>query len=84
MSWKDCDGDCHTGRVTVIDEVCGKLTLTSDGATAIPAAHAWVKLEYWTKSRGWTETLMREAIEYLAAHKMLLRFGELERATSAD
>lgn len=84
MSWKDCDGDCHVGWVAVDDEVCGKLTLTSDGATPIPAAYAWVKLEYWTRARGWTEMLMQEAVEYLSAHKVLLRFGELERATSAD
>ena len=84
MTWKDCDGDCHDGYVNVLDAVCGKLKLTSDGATAIPAAYAWVKLEYWTRYRGWTESLMREAIEYLSAHKVLLRFGELERATSAD
>lgn len=84
MSWKDCNGGCHTGYVVVDDEICGKLTLTSNGTTAIPAAYAWVKLEYWTRARGWTETLMQEAIEYLAAHKILLRFGELERATSAD
>lgn len=84
MSWKDCNGDCHTGYVTVLDETCGKLKLTSDGTAALPATYAWVHLEYWTRARGWTENLMREAVEYLAAHKILLRFGELERATSAD
>lgn len=84
MTWKDCDGDCHTGYVSVVDDTCGKLSLTSDGATAIPSAYAWVKLEYWTRTRGWTRDLMHEAISYLAAHKVLLRLGELERATSAD
>lgn len=84
MTWKDCDGACHNGYVTVLEADCGKLTLTSDGVTPIPAAYAWVKLEYWTRTKGWTEDLMREAIEYLAAHKILLRLGELERATSAD
>lgn len=84
MTWKDCDGDCHNGYVTVLDAHCGKLTLTSDGVTPIPAAHAWVKLEYLTKTRGWTRELMHEAMEYLSAHKVLLRLGELERATSAD
>ena len=84
MTWKDCNGDCHNGYVTVLDDVCGKLTLTSDGVTPMPAAYAWVKLEYWTRTRGWTRDLMHQAIEYLAAHKVLLRLGELERATSAD
>jgi len=84
MSWKDCDGNCHVGYVAVLDSICGQLTLTQNGVTPIPAAYAWVKLEYWTRARGWTEDLMREAVEYLSAHKILLRFGELERATSAD
>jgi len=34
MSWKDCDGDCHDGYVEVLDEVCGKLKLTSNGILA--------------------------------------------------
>jgi hypothetical protein len=84
MTWKDCSGDCHTGYVNVLDDVCGKLKLTSDGTTALPASYAWVKLEYWTRTRGWTRDLMHEAVEYLSAHKVLLRLGELERATSAD
>jgi hypothetical protein len=84
MTWKDCDGDCHTGYVTVLDAICGKLTLTSNGVTPIPSAYAWLKLEYWTRTRGWTRDLMHEAVSYLAAHKVLLRFGELERATAAD
>jgi hypothetical protein len=84
MTWKDCDGDCHYGYVEVLDAMCGKLKLTTNGINAIPSAYAWVKLEYWTRTRGWTRDLMHQAIEYLAAHKVLLRLGELERATSAD
>lgn len=84
LKWKDCDGVCHDGYVSVLDADCGKLKLTRDGTVPIPADYAWVKLEYWTKTRGWTESLMYEAVNYLAAHKALLRFGELERATSAD
>lgn len=84
LKWKDCDGICYNGHVAVLDADCGRLKLTTDGTIPIPADYAWVKLEYWTKSRAWTEDLMREAVEYLSAHKVLLRFGELERATSAD
>ena len=84
VRWKDCDGNCYDGWAEVLDADCGKLKITQDGTTPIPADYAWVHLEYWTKSRKFTDELFRQAVTYLAAHKVLLRFGELERATSAD
>lgn len=84
MRWKDCDGTCYDGYVTVLDEKCGKVKLTQDGTTPIPANYAWVRLEYWTEARSYDESLFKQAVHYLAAHKVLLRFGELERATTAD
>jgi len=84
LRWKDCDGDCHDGYVEVLDAKCGKLKLTQDGTVPIPADYGWVHLEYWTESRGFVERLLHKATNYLAAHEVLLRFGELERATAAD
>lgn len=82
--WKDCDGVCHDAYVTVKDSKCGKLEITQDGSTPIPSSYAWVHLEYWTETRRYNEHLFREAVENLTAHKVLLRFGQLERATNAD
>jgi len=84
MRWKDCSGVCHDGYVSVLDAECGKLKLTQDGTTAIPSSYNWVKLEYWTQSPDFKQRLLFKATNYLAAHEVLLRFGELERATAAD
>lgn len=82
--WKDCDGYCHQSLVTVNDADCGRLTITQLDKTAIPSTAKGVYISYWRQSGSFDLDLLRIAVMYLAAHKMILRFGELERATSAD
>ena len=83
--WIDCDSVCHQCDVTVVDSNCGRLTIYQQGTTtAIPSTAKGIYLDYYTKSGSFTNDLFKEAIEYHAAHRIILRFGELERATNAD
>ena len=83
--WKDSDTTCHTAHVTITDSTCGLMTITQDdGSTAIPSDACGIYLNYYTQTTVFSEYLYRDAVMYLAAHKCILRFGELERATAAD
>lgn len=83
--WKDCDGWCHQCDVIVQDANCGRLTIYQQGTTtAIPSTAKGIYLNYYSRTGAYTDDLFREAVEYLAAHRVILRFGELERATNAD
>ena len=68
----------------MIDAEAGKIEITTDGTTPIPSSCLWVGLEYWTQSIRYTETLFIEACVYLAAHKICLRFGEMQHTSNAD
>ncbi len=80
----DCNYNCHQCLVTVEDTRCGKLTITQLDGTAIPATSQGLYISYYTHTPRYTESLFQQAVSYLSAHKVLLRFGELERATTAD
>jgi len=82
--WRDEDGDCHRVNITVNDAQCGNITITQLDGTAIPSSMEWVHLHYWTEWRTYNERLFRLAASYLAAHKCIIRFQELDKATLAD
>ena len=83
--WKDCDGYCHQCDVIVDDSNCGRVTVYQQGTTtAIPSTAKGIYFDYYSRAGSYTDDLFRLAVEYLTAHKIILRFGELERATNAD
>lgn len=82
--WKDEDGDCHRLKITVNESHCGKVTITQLDGTAIPSSAKWVHLNYWTEWRTFDTELFHKAVCYLAAHKCIVRFQELDKATLAD
>lgn len=82
--YKDCDGWCHQVLITVQNVNCGRVTVTKRDGTAIESTAKGIYFDYYTKSDSFNERLFRDAVMYLAAHKCILRFGELERASSAD
>lgn len=82
--WKDSDGDCHKLKITVNEAHCGNITVTQLDGNPIPSSMKWVHLDYWTEWKTYDETLFRLAVAYLAAHKCIIRFQELDKATLAD
>lgn len=84
LLWKDIDGDCHEGKVTVNESECGKVTLTQSDDSALPADYKWAKVTYYTEWRTFNTELLRKAVSYLAAYECLIRFTELKGTTQAD
>jgi hypothetical protein len=84
LLWKDVNGDCHKGKVTVNESECGKITLTQDDDSALPANLIWAKVTYHTEWYTFKLELLRKAVAYLAAYECLIRFTELDKTTQAD
>lgn len=82
--WKDADGDCHRVNITVNEPHCGNITITQLDGSAIPSDAKWVRLNYWTEWRTYDSEIFKKSVAYLAAHKCIKRFQELDKATLAD
>ena len=82
--WVDSDGDCHQLKITVLDAKCGKLTITQLDGNPIPSNTCLVKINYYTEWRTFSLPIFKSAVAFLAAHKCIERFAELDKATLAD
>jgi len=84
LLWKDADGDCHEGKVTVNNAECGKVTLTQSDDSALPADLCWAKVTYHSEWHAFDLSLLKKAVVYLAAYECLIRFTSLTGTTQAD
>lgn len=84
LLWKDVDGDCHEGKVTVNESECGKVTLTKSDDSALPSDLCWAKVTYHSEWYAFDSSLLRKTVVYLAAYECLIRFTELGGTTQAD
>jgi len=84
LLWKDADGDCHEGKVTVNDATCGKITLTQDDDSALPADYKSATITYYEQWKTFDASLLKKATIYLAAYECLIRFTNLQGTTQAD
>ena len=84
LLWKDADGDCHEGKVTVNNAECGNVTLTQDDDSALPADYKEATVTYYTQWRTFDQKILKKATVYLAAYECLIRFTDLQGTTQAD
>jgi len=85
MWWINSAGHRIAGYVDITEANNGEISLyQSDGATAIPSNNRGVYLEYWSEYNTFSTFLFREAVSYLAAHYVNLRFTERDKVTIAD
>jgi len=82
--WIDTNGNCHQLKITVLDARCGKLTITQLNGTPIPNTNCGVTINYYTEWRTFDMAIFKSAVAFLAAHKCIVRFKELGKATQAD
>ena len=71
-------------KITVNEAHCGNITITQLDGTAIPSSMKWVRINYWSEWKTYNEKSFQKAVAYLAAHKCIIRFQELDKATLAD
>jgi hypothetical protein len=82
--YRDPCGRIREGSATIIDATTGEIQIfDADGDTLNPCI-CDTRINYTIRSRTWSETLHLKAIAYLAAHEVILRFNELDKATLAD
>jgi hypothetical protein len=84
LLWKDVDGDCHEGKVTVLESECGKIQLTQSDDSALPSDLCWAKVTYGSEWHAFDLALLKKAVVYLAAYECLIRFTSLIGTTQAD
>jgi len=82
--YTDVFGVVNGGVVEVIDEEEGIVKLTDVLGNPLPADTRSLQLTYYSQSPTYNQDLMHEAVAYLAAHKALIAFKSLDKATLAD
>ena len=83
--WIDSTGSRNEGYVVITNYKNGEINLyQNDGSTPIPSDNEGVYLDYWSQYENYDQFLFREAVSYLAAHYVNLRFTERDKVTIAD
>jgi hypothetical protein len=82
--YTDSLGNVNIGMVIVVDIDEGIVALTDPLGNPLPADTRSLQLTYYSESPTYHQDLMREAVAYLAAHKALIAFKSLDKATLAD
>lgn len=82
--WMDNAGSRQQGKVTVNKANNGELTITQTSGAAIPSDNEGTYLEYWTEYNTFNSFILEQAVTYLAAHYISLRFAEIDKVNMAD
>jgi hypothetical protein len=82
--YNDSIGDMYGGIIRVVDAKSGVVALTDLSGNPLPADTRALKITYYSESPTYNQDLMREAVAYLAAHKMAIAFKALDKATLSD
>lgn len=83
--WINSNGSRQEADVSVTNSRNGEISITQHGVlTAIPSSNEGVYLDYWHTYDSFDEFIFREAVSYLAAHYVNLRFTERDKVTLAD
>jgi len=84
FAYIDDTGTRVVGKATVTDGNNGIVELTQISGAAVPSTIKAAMVTYSHQSETYNQALMREAVAYLAAHKALIAFKSLDKATLAD
>jgi len=83
--WINSAGHRSSCDIDITQSDNGEITITqNDGVTAIPSNNEGVYLDYWSEYGNYNEFVYREAVSFLAAHYVNLRFTEQDKVTIAD
>lgn len=70
--------------ITVEDATLGEVSITCLDGSPLTSYTCQVYVSYMTYSDSYDDQLIKKAVTYLAAHELILRFHELDKATLAD
>ena len=80
----DYDGNYNNVKITVVSDIYGTIHITQTDGTALPSDLRKLIVHYWSRSEDFDWQLFYEAVEYLAAYRLLIRLQSLESTTLAD
>lgn len=80
----DCYNHIKEITASVLDAFNGKVDLKDESGNALCSSIKGIVVTYKTRSATFKSYLFEKAIVYLAAHEIILRFNELDKATLAD
>jgi hypothetical protein len=72
------------GKVVITNAIEGYVTLSTPSFTPLTIGCCDLSVTYCSQSENYNQNLMREAVALLAAHKALIAFKSLDKATLAD
>jgi len=84
FSYTDSTGIIHAGKVIMTDYIHGWVTLQDLSGNPLPSSTKSLNVTYYSASEDYNRDLMKEAVAYLAAHKTLIAYKSLDKATLAD
>lgn len=79
-----CCGVREEVLIEVLNAKTGKVRITCLDGSPITSYVKAVYVTYFTYSDSFEEGMFKKAVVYLAAHELILRFHELDKATLAD
>jgi len=77
-------GNKKSATIIVTDAVNGKIKILDESGNSLPGDTCHIYVTYKTYSPSFTESLFKKAVIYLAAHEIIIRLHELDKATLAD
>ena len=80
----DSIGNNKIGHVVVLDSNIGIVTLKTITDTPVPKDIRKAMVSYCVRSESYDQSIMREAVAYLTANKILISLNSLDKATLAD
>lgn len=84
VMWKDSNGHFNVGKAEGIQAEIGELEPKQADGSDIPNTQCGIFISYCSYHPTYSEQLFKKAVVYMAAHEVILRFHEIDRATLAD
>ena len=83
--WINSSGSRQEASISITNYKNGEINIYQvNGTSPIPSTNKGVYLDYWYEYDSYNEFIFREAVSFLAAHYVNLRFTERDKITLAD
>lgn len=77
-------GEVEDLTISITDAETGKLSIADKDDNALDGTYCKLWYAYRIQAETYREQIFKKAVTYLAAHEVVIRFNELDKATLAD
>ena len=82
--YKTTSDEIEDLTISITDAEIGKLSIADKDGNALTGEMCNIRYSYRIQSEAFKEQMFKKAVVYLAAHEVVIRFNELDKATLAD